>query len=131
MLSRTWKYYCLLLCFCLIKPANSTESAQIEFSIKPIACIVKQQGDACTMTVNVHWQAQQPMAPCLYQETKKTFCWQEKSKATTNVAIKFKENMTFTLRDENNKIFAQQQITINTSSSKKYRRRLRSNWSLF
>jgi len=131
MYSKTGKYCYLLLIFCFIKPVNSTEPSQIEFSIKPIACVVKQAGDACTMTVKVHWRAKLPINSCLYQEDEKTFCWQDKSEAMANLAINFKENMMFTLRDEGNNIFAQQEVLINSSSSKKYRRRLRSSWSLF
>ena len=116
---------------CFVKQVSATEIALVDFSITPIACIVKQAGNACTMTVKVRWQAQQPISPCLYQATQQSICWQDKSEAITSVAINFKENMIFTLRDGNNHIFASQEIVINTSSSKKYRRRLRANWSLF
>jgi hypothetical protein len=131
MHSKTGKYSYLLLILCFIKPANSTELPEIELSIKPVTCIVKQPGDVCTMTVKVRWQSPRPISSCLYQETTKTLCWQDKNEAVAKVAINFNENMTFTLRDSGNNIFAQQEIIVNTSSSKKYRRRLRSNWSLF
>jgi len=122
---------CLLASFGSVYPASSADNAKVELSIKPIACIVKQAGDVCTMTINVHWRAQRSINPCLYQESQKAFCWQDKSQATANVAINLKENMTFILKDDDNNIFAQQEVTVNASSSTQYRRRLRANWSLF
>ncbi len=131
MRSKAWKCINLLLGICFLNQANSADSSAVDFSIKPIACIVKQVGDACSMTVNVHWRVQQPVNPCLYQDVEKTFCWQSKRQAKVNVAINIKESTVFTLRDDNNNIYAQQEVIINTSSSKKYRRRLRASWSLF
>lgn len=131
MRSNKWPYFYLLLSSFFSQQANSLEPQKVEFSIKPIACIVKKSGDTCTMTVKVHWQTILPITPCLYQDEEKTFCWQSKNQAMTKVAINIKENMMFTLRDDDSNIYAQQEIIINTSSSRKYRRRLRSSWSLF
>ena len=45
--------------------------------------------------------------------------------------VSLSESMIFSLKGDNNEIYTQQQVAIAASTSKKYRRRLRADWSLF
>jgi hypothetical protein len=107
------------------------EKSDIEFSIKPLVCIVKKPGDACSMTATVSWQSPKAINSCLYQGITKVACWLNQKKIKAVIEINIEENMEYTLKDDNHHIIAKQLITINSSLSKKYRRRLRAGWSLF
>jgi len=107
------------------------EKSDIEFSIKPLVCIVKKPGDACSMTATVSWKSPKVINSCLYQDMKKITCWLNQKKVKAVIEINIEENMEYTLKDDNHHIIAQQLITVNSSLAKKYRRRLRAGWSLF
>jgi len=130
----TWITLLLFSFVSITALANNEKSEQesvIEFSIKPLVCIVKKPGDACSMTATVSWQSATVINSCLYQGITKVACWLNKKKVKAVIEINIEENMEYTLRDDNHQIIAQQLITINSSLAKKYRRRLRAGWSLF
>ncbi|MCJ8319058.1 MAG: DUF3019 domain-containing protein [Colwellia sp.] len=83
------------------------------------------------MTIKIKWSSPVPINSCLFQDKSKTICWRNRSKADERIDINIKDDMEFTLMSENNDIYAKQLVRINTSQPKNYRRRLRSDWSLF
>ena len=125
----------LILSFATLPALAADENAEntggVEFSIKPLVCIVKKPGDACSMTATVSWQAPKAINSCLYQGITKVDCWLKQKTIKAVIEINIEENMVYTLKDDNHHIIAKQLITINSSLAKKYRRRLRSGWSLF
>jgi len=124
----------IFLFFCAVSfaaVANTENSNNVTFSIKPLVCIVKKPGDVCSMTVTVSWQSTKNINSCLYQSKIKVVCWLNKKNIKSVMEINIEENMEYTLRDDNHQIIAQQLISINSSLAKKYRRRLRAGWSLF
>lgn len=124
-----------LLFFCIFVMPKSVSSNipnnNVELSLTPLACFVKAIGDVCHLTIKVNWQSLTPINTCLYQDTKKIHCWSDTKKAAKKIKISLSENMVFSLQDDNDKIYTQQHVTIAASTSKKYRRRLRADWSLF
>ena len=134
MRCNTWGVLLLLSFFSCTALAIKYKPEQenvIEFSIKPLVCIVKKPGDACSMTATVSWQSPKNINTCLYQGLAKVACWLNKKKIKSVIEINIEENMEYTLKDDNHQIIATQLISINSSLAKKYRRRLRSGWSLF
>ncbi|KGJ94887.1 DUF3019 domain-containing protein [Colwellia psychrerythraea] len=130
----TWTILLLFSFFSFTALANNDkpeDKSVIEFSIKPLICIVKKPGDACSMTATVSWQSPKIINSCLYQGITKVACWLKQNKVTAVIEINIEENMEYTLKDDNHHIIAKQLITINSSLAKKYRRRLRAGWSLF
>jgi len=129
----TWISLFLFSFFSFTALANNKpeQGSGIEFSIKPLVCIVKKPGDACSMTATVSWQAPKVINSCLYQGITKVACWLNQNKAIAVIEISIEENMEYTLKDDNHHIIAKQLVTINSSLAKKYRRRLRAGWSLF
>ncbi len=124
----------LLVVSVLVMPkcfSSDTPSNKVELTLTPLACFVKQMGDVCHLTININWQSTAPINACLYQNIEKMHCWSSTRKATKKIMINLSENMQFTLRGDNNEVYAQQQVAIAASTSKKYRRRLRADWSLF
>ena len=103
----------------------------VKLSLTPLACFVKNIGDVCHLTIKVNWQSQVPIQACLFQNNEKMHCWQDTKNASKRIEISLSENMKFTLLGDNNEIYAQQHVSISASTSKKYRRRLRADWSLF
>jgi hypothetical protein len=104
---------------------------KVELSLTPLACFVKESGDICNITIKVNWQSNTPINTCLYQNNEKMHCWQDTRRATKKISVSLSENMLFALRADNNEVYAQQHVSIATSTSKKYRRRLRADWSFF
>lgn len=124
-----------ILLLLLLLPLTSYTKEQtpiaVEFAIKPVTCIVKQTGDACTMTVKVHWQASTAVNACLFQDSQQQFCWQQQQQAQQKITVQLKDNTVFSLKNEHGQVLAEQLVSINASLSTKYRRRLRADWSLF
>lgn len=114
-----------------IFPSYAAPITHVELSIKPSACTVKNTGDFCTTTLNIHWQAAQPISSCLYQGNSQKICWQNKKHAQQQLAINIDQDMEFTLMHQDNTVYAKQLVRVITSQPKRYRRRLRANWSLF
>ncbi|MBL4764662.1 MAG: DUF3019 domain-containing protein [Colwellia sp.] len=122
----------LLSVFVIPKSLSSnTPSNDVELSLTPLACFVKTIGDVCHLTIKVSWQSASPINACLYQNVEKVHCWSAKSKVTKKIMVSLSESMIFSLKGDNNEIYTQQQVAIAASTSKKYRRRLRADWSLF
>ncbi|WP_057830343.1 DUF3019 domain-containing protein [Colwellia sp. TT2012] len=134
MRCNTWPILLIVSFFsfsALAEHDKAEEKNVITFSIKPLVCIVKRPGDACSMTATVSWQSPKIINSCLYQGITKVACWLKQKKVTAVIKINIEENMEYTLKDDNHHIIATQLITINSSLAKKYRRRLRAGWSLF
>lgn len=111
--------------------SSNTPINNVELSLTPLACFVKKMGDICHLTIKVNWQSVTPVNACLYQNVEKIHCWSATSKATKKVMVSLSENMVFSLRGDNNEIYVQQHVAIAASTSKRFRRRLRADWSLF
>lgn len=109
---------------------NSEASSVINMSISPSICVVKTRGDLCQMTAYVMWQARLAIDACLYQNDDLITCWEQKRRIKEKLELSLIQDMIFTLKNQN-KVLAKQHIKVNASSSTKYRRRLRSQWSLF
>jgi len=110
---------------------DNTPSEVINLTIKPLACIVENAGDNCQMTVTASWQTKQPISGCLYQGNDNIACWQKQLTFSKQFSVSLQQDMTFTLRNDLGEVVATKKIKVNTSSSTKYRRRLRAKWSLF
>jgi len=111
-----------------IKPLAAASTNKL--IIKPSVCMVKKFGDSCQMTVKVMWHNEQPTDACLFQNDSRLTCWQNVRDINTDLDILLDQDMKFTLKS-NDKILAYQKIKINTMLPKKYRRRLRADWSIF
>ncbi|MGA4608187.1 DUF3019 domain-containing protein [Pseudoalteromonas maricaloris] len=110
----------------LTKPDNG-----INLEIKPITCMVKQAGQRCEMTAKIAWQSPSKMNLCLFQEKQKLQCWEQAKEAKSTQIIQLSKSMLFTLKDAKNNVVAKQNIEVHTSVNQQYRRKLRSDWSVF
>lgn len=93
--------------------------------------MVKQAGQRCEMTAKVAWQAPTNMNLCLFQEKQKLQCWEHAKEAKSTQIIHLSKSMLFTLKDAKNNVVAKQNIEVHTSVNQQYRRKLRSDWSVF
>ncbi|TMP26844.1 peptidoglycan-binding protein [Pseudoalteromonas rubra] len=101
------------------------------FEIKPLVCMVKTQGQTCQMTIRVNWHHSEPENLCLYQENKQLHCWQSSNQGTAKLAVKLAQNMEFSLRNSKQHTLARKTVKVNAVVSTKYRRKLKTDWSLF
>jgi hypothetical protein len=129
MTSRLWKTIIyLLVCGLVLQPLSASSTSQL--IIKPSVCMVKRIGDSCKMKVKVMWQNTHPIDACLFQDDLRLRCWENTLDINDNLEISLDQNMKFILK-HNEKVLAFQHIKINTALPKKYRRRLRADWSFF
>lgn len=129
MTSSMWKVIIALFVGSLVLLSLSA-SATSQLNIKPSVCMVKKIGDICQMKVKVIWHNSQPTNACLFQGDLRLKCWEDILDINADINIYLNQDMKFSLKNKN-KILAYQYIKINTSLPKKYRRRLRADWSFF
>ena len=129
MTSSKWILVFVLSISIGITPSLAASSTS-KLIIRPSVCMVKKLGDSCQMTVKVMWHNEQPIDACLFQNDLRLSCWKNVDDINTEIEISLDKDMKFTLKNEQ-QIFAFQQIKINTALPKKYRRRLRADWSFF
>lgn len=116
---------------CAYADTNIEEEGSDLLSVTPKVCIVEQAGDSCEVKLNVQWQSLIPLSRCLYQNKEENLCWLKKTKVSQSLIFDINQSQVFSLLDEKNKVLAFQQVKLNTHEPKKYRRRLRADWSLF
>jgi len=93
--------------------------------------MVPEIGQPCTMTIKVIWQTNEPQDVCLRQGMTKLSCWYNQQQIETQMQITLENSMTFTLVNTSGETLASQQIEVNASNHHAYRRKLKSDWSLF
>jgi len=122
----------LLACLLLVmSPLISYADEPVSLSIKPLACIVKTQGQPCELNVTAHWQTNVPMNLCLYQRNNLIQCWKKQRQALKRFSIEITESTEFRLLNSKQEVVASVQIAINAATPTRYRRRLRADWSVF
>ena len=83
------------------------------------------------MTVDIKWHAPSPQDVCLMKDEIKLNCWYGQQSVATQIEITLTESMIFSLVSNAGETLASQTIEVNASSHQAYRRRLKSDWSLF
>ncbi|MBQ4851875.1 DUF3019 domain-containing protein [Pseudoalteromonas sp. MMG013] len=104
---------------------------QVPFDIKPVTCIVHQLGEPCQMTISLQWQNPQVIDACLYQEANKLRCWKKQSAVQEKLKITLAQSMNFSLFDLHGRLLATQTVNVHATVSKRYRRKLKTDWSFF
>lgn len=108
------------------------EAPLTSFEITPKVCVATVVGDNCAMEVTLQWQTNRPADLCLYQNETELKCWQQSQKITETLPIQLQKQSTFTLIQQTDmRLLARQEILINYQINKRYRRRLRAEWSIF
>lgn len=105
-------------------------SPSIKLKVTPSVCIVREKGQLCKMRVTAHWESNVPVDVCLYSNEKQLNCWNNQTDVKQVFDIALDKKLIFTLRNKQETL-ATQYVKVNASQSNKYRRRLRSQWSLF
>ncbi|AOT11004.1 DUF3019 domain-containing protein [Pseudoalteromonas luteoviolacea] len=122
---------CLLLSKVVNAEVNTLPAKKTKLEIKPMVCMVKSMGQICEMTVSVDWAIQAPENVCLFKNNTSLQCWKDKRKAKANINISISEDMIFSLKNEKMHVLATQKVKINAAANRKYRRKLKSDWSFF
>ena len=124
------------LLFSLSAKANEIDSEGAvkvtQFEIMPLICVTNKVGDECQLKLNVKWQTDTVGDYCFYQNQKEITCWQQTNKAKKSILVKLVKSSVFSLKQKGlEKILIEQKVTLNYRQSDRYRRRLRSQWSIF
>lgn len=110
---------------------DANTQPQLSFSIKPVTCVVKSLGEQCEMKARVTWQVPESLDICLFQDDKSLSCWKKRSKVDEFITVKLSKTMVFSLKNSHQETVLEQTVKVHAMNSQKYRRKLKSNWSLF
>lgn len=102
------------------------------FELMPLICVTTKVGDTCQLKLNVKWRTNIIGDVCFYQNEQQILCWQQQKEAQKTIQVALVKSSIFSLKQKGlDKPLIQQQVTLNYSQSERYRRRLRSQWSIF
>ena len=93
--------------------------------------MVRKLGQPCSMTVNIRWHTSTPIDVCLLQNEEKLNCWHDQKSVETQMNITLAKSLKFKLVSTAGETLASQSVQVNASSHQAYRRKLKSDWSLF
>jgi len=125
-----------LYCLCLAQKSalaieTNPSDRNLSLMIKPITCVVKNLGEQCKMKANVAWQSSILRELCLFQENERIKCWSKRSAVSELIEVTLNKTMIFSLRNKKQQALLEQTVKVHALSSQKYRRKLKSDWSLF
>jgi hypothetical protein len=83
------------------------------------------------MKASVIWQSSESQDVCLFQDKQQLKCWAKQNQVSEMVNVTLDKTMVFSLRDTKQLTLVEQTIKVHALSSRKYRRKLKSDWSLF
>jgi hypothetical protein len=112
-------------------PQNAMASPQTVFSISPSTCVVNLSGDACNKPLQINWKAPVIANYCLYGNKQRIKCWQSKQRVSETLVFKIRDSTIFELINEHNQVIAHTKVSVKSATSKRFRRRLRADWSVF
>ncbi|WP_435276703.1 DUF3019 domain-containing protein [Psychrobium sp. nBUS_13] len=112
-------------------PQNAMASPQTVFSISPSTCVVNLSGDACNKPLQINWKTPVIANYCLYGNKQRIKCWQSKQRVSETLVFKIRDSTIFELINEHNQVIAHTKVSVKSATSKRFRRRLRADWSVF
>lgn len=115
----------------LLLPVNATARLKTVLSISPSTCVVNLSGDACNKPLQINWQATAVANYCLYGNKQRIKCWQSKQDVSETLVFKIRGSTVFELINEQQQIIAHTKVSVKSATSKRFRRRLRADWSVF
>ena len=115
----------------LLMPSIAIANTEIVFSISPSTCVVNVAGDACNKPLQLKWQTPVVANYCLYSNKKQIKCWQSQQRISETLILKIKDSTVFELMNEQHQVIAHTKVSVNSTTSKRFRRRLRADWSVF
>lgn len=100
--------------------------------LKPEQCVAVHQGNDCFINLDVFWHGDQPLNACIFMSTEKRpiACWKNQYEGRVIRELATKENVTFTLKTEDEVITLASETLI---VSWVYRKNTRSqtSWRMF
>ena len=121
----------LFACILLLCSFISEAKHSVVLELTPNNCVVEKVNNICHLALETKWQSEQHLDVCLFLEDKKVTCWKKTKSVHQVIQISLKQTSVATIRDTGNKVLASTQIKVSSAQPVAYRRRLRSDWSLF
>lgn len=110
----------------------ASDMPQLQFSLKPNLCVLSADEEACYDELEVRWSAPRKLNLCLFQSDLDAplRCWTEASEGEHRFILSASHNVTFQLREANEKLLVSEAFEV-VQDKKKYRRQRRNPWSFF
>jgi hypothetical protein len=121
----------LLLVLNGLSPASTAPAdcaARLCWQVSPQICVTEQPGQLCQAALQLNWQSQTLISPCLYLAEQKLHCWQNSYGGQWQQQLSW-QNANLSLRSADDSVLLQTSLQV--QSRKPARRRLNSPWSLF
>ena len=89
----------IALIFLSIKVYSKESPALAKLTLKPTQCVSLHQGQQCFVTVDIHWQVNEPGKYCLYSYFKnsKLNCWANERSGHFKQELTIDKDVTFSL----------------------------------
>ncbi len=84
-------------------------SPKLIFTATPEQCVALHPGRTCYATIKLTWQTNTIGNFCVYREKNPLQCWQDSNQGTMSYIFESDQNITFTLKDQQ-----QKEVIINT-----------------
>lgn len=113
---RLWGFALMLVPFFSASHSYASDSApRGELSLKPVECVVLQQGKSCHATVRISWKASSPGQYCLYSSREETAvkCWTASLEGQYRESIATKGDVEYHIRRQNDdRVFARAKLNV-------------------
>lgn len=130
MHGRTFFIWMILSFSCFAAEAAKPCTQNICWQVAPSVCLQDQQQNNCQLPLQLYWQSQSPLSLCAYLDEQELACWSAKQQGTLRQALTLNGPANLELRDVQQQVLLQQQLTV-LSRQPERRRRLVAPWSVF
>ena len=130
MHGRTFFFWMLISLSSFGAEATPACSQNICWQVAPSVCLQDKQQNECQLPLQLSWQSQSPLSLCAYLDEQELACWSAKQQGTLQQALTLEGPASLELRDVQQQVLLQQQLTV-LSRQPERRRRLVAPWSVF
>lgn len=111
--------------------ADDSSVTPVNSFATPNTCIARTEAADCEMEIEVTWTFSLVGDYCLYQDETAVKCWKNVKRLQDKMTITVSNDISLSLKDVSKRIIKQQKIKVVYATSQQFRRKLKSEWSIF
>lgn len=111
--------------------ADDSSVTPVNSFATPNTCIARTEAADCEMEIDVTWTFSLVGDYCLYQDETAVKCWKNVKRLQDKMTITVSNDISLSLKDVSKRIIKQQKIKVVYATSQQFRRKLKSEWSIF
>ncbi|MFD2167822.1 DUF3019 domain-containing protein [Thalassotalea euphylliae] len=129
-----WRGFSVFICWQISMTVHAQQPSinAKHFALEPNTCMSQEQDAPCPFTLSARWELNQKADVCLVLGDEQLSCWsQQKSNYFQRQTLLTKTSELRLVNQATGEVIHRELVTILYSNPKRFRRRLRSQWSLF